>query len=265
MKISPNSISDNTLRTSISESSDLLKKLATAKRINSAVDDAAGLQIVDRLTSQINGSEQGIRNLYDGISLAQTAEGTLSGVTDSLQQLQTLNIQAGNGIYSASDLAALQDQANQLGQGIAEQLSRSSFAGQKLFDGGNKLSFESGSGQLQLETKDLTAEFGSAGLNYIDLSTSSGRIALQTSLESFTGLVNSNRASLGAGINSFASTINSLQEQEVNTSAARSRIEDLDYAQASADKTANDILTQSSVAITTQSRISAEKALQLLG
>lgn len=264
MKITPNSIADHSLRTSSNEGNDLLKKLATGKRVNSAADDAAGLQIIDRLTSQNNGSEQGIRNLYDGISLAQTAEGTLSGVSDSLQQLQTLNVQAGNGIYTASDLAALQDQATQLGKGITDQLSRSSFAGQKLFDGGNTLSFESGSGQLQLETGDLSSEFSNVGLDNIDLTSSAGRSNLQASLESFTQLVNSNRSSLGAGINSFSSAINSLAEQEVNTSAARSRIEDLDYAQASSQKAANDVLQQSSLAVTAQSRISAERALQLL-
>lgn len=264
MKITPGSVADNTLRTTTNDGNDLLKKLATGKRVNSAADDAAGLQIIDRLTAQINGSDQGMRNLYDGISLAQTAEGTLAGVSESLQQLQTLNVQAGNGIYTASDLAALQDQATQLGKGITDQLSRSSFAGQKLFEGGNKLSFESGSGQLQLETADLSQEFNSAGLDNIDLTSSAGRASLQASLQSFTEQVNSNRAGLGAGINSFASAINGLAEQEVNTSAARSRIEDLDYAQATAQKAANDVLQQSSLAVTAQSRISAERALQLL-
>lgn len=265
MKINPAGSTDSLLRTNQQNGDDLLKKLASAKRINSAADDAAGLQIVDRLTSQFNAADQGVRNLYDGISLAQTADGTLAGVSDSLQQLQTLNVQAGNGIYNADDLAALQQQANQLGQGINEQLSRSSFAGQKLFDGGNQFNFVSGAGNVSLETADLTTQFNSTGLNSIDVQSAGGRANLQSSLENFGKLVQDNRASLGAGINSFASNINNQQTQAVNLAAARSRIEDLDYAKASSDKAANDVLQQSSLAVRAQSRISAERALQLLG
>lgn len=265
MKITNMPQVDNRLRTNINEGNDLLKKLATGKQVNSAADDAAGLQIIDRLTSQVNAADQGVRNLYDGISLAQTADGTLSGVNDSLQQLKTLNVQAGNGMYTASDLAALQEQATQLGKGISEQLSRSSFAGQRLFDGGNQFNFESGAGSLQLQTDDLSAGLASSGLNNIDLTSSTGRAALQSSLDAFSEQVNNNRASLGAGINSFASAINNQQSQSVNLAAARSRIEDLDYAKASSDKAANDVLQQSALAVQVQGRVSAERALQLLG
>jgi len=265
MKINPPPLSDNRLRNNLQEGNELMKKLASGKQVNSAADDAAGLQIVDRLTSQFNAADQGIRNLYDGISLAQTAAGTLAGVSDSLQQLQSLNVQAGNGIYNTDDLAALQEQANQLGQGINEQLSRSSFAGQKLFDGGNQFSFVAGAGNVKLETADLTAQFNSTGLNNIDVQSASGRANLQSSLENFSKLVQDNRANLGAGINSFTSNINNQQTQAVNVAAASSRIEDLDYAKASSEKAANDVLQQSSLAVRAQSRISAERALQLLG
>jgi len=265
MKITNMPQLDNRLRNTLNEGDDLLKKLATGKKVNSAADDAAGLQIIDRLTSQVNGADQGVRNLNDGISLAQTADGTLGGVSDSLQQLKTLNVQAGNGIYTASDLAALQDQAVQIGKGISDQLSRSNFAGQKLFDGGNQFNFESGDGSLQLETADLTASLSSTGLDNIDLTSSAGRAALQSSLDAFSEQVNNNRASLGAGINSFASAINSQQAQSINLAQARSRIEDLDYAKATADKAANDVLQQSSLSVQVQGRISAERALQLLG
>jgi flagellin len=265
MKIDSTPLNDNRMRSNLLESNELMKKLASGKRVNSAADDAAGLQIINRLTSQFNAADQGIRNLYDGISLAQTADGTLAGVSDSLQQLKTLNVQAGNGIYNASDLAALQDQATQIGKGINEQLSRSSFAGQKLFDGGNQFNFVTAAGNVALETADLTAQFNSTGLNNIDVQSASGRANLQSSLENFSKLVQDNRASLGAGINSFTSSINNQQTQAVNLAAARSRIEDLDYAKASSDKAASDVLQQSSLAVRAQSRISAERALQLLG
>lgn len=265
MKINPPPLSDNRLRNNLQEGNELMKKLASGKQVNSAADNAAALQIIDRLTSQINGADQGVRNLYDGISLAQTADGALAGVSDGLQQLQQLNVQAGNGIYTASDLAALQDQATQIGKGINEQLSRSSFAGQKLFDGGNQFNFVTGAGNVALETADLTGQFNSSGLSNIDVQSASGRAALQSSLAAFSKQVNSNRVSLGAGINSFAAAINDQQTQSVNLAQSRSRIEDLDYAKASSEKAANDVLQQSSLAVRAQSRISAERALQLLG
>ena len=110
-------------------------RLASGLRINSAKDDAAGLQISNRLTSQINGLDQGNRNANDGISLAQTAEGAMDEVTGMLQRMRTLAQQSANGSNSAKDREALQKEVDQLGAEINRISTSTTFAGTKLLDG----------------------------------------------------------------------------------------------------------------------------------
>ncbi|HHQ4614026.1 TPA: flagellin, partial [Aeromonas veronii] len=119
-------------------------RLASGLRINSAKDDAAGLQISNRLTSQINGLDQGNRNANDGISLAQTAEGAMDEVTGMLQRMRTLAQQSANGSNSTSDRVALQKEVDQLGAEINRISTATTFAGTKLLDGTFKGKFQVG-------------------------------------------------------------------------------------------------------------------------
>ncbi|HHQ4615849.1 TPA: flagellin, partial [Aeromonas veronii] len=119
-------------------------RLASGLRINSAKDDAAGLQISNRLTSQINGLDQGNRNANDGISLAQTAEGAMDEVTGMLQRMRTLAQQSANGSNSANDRVALQKEVDQLGAEINRISKDTTFAGTKLLDGNYKGKFQVG-------------------------------------------------------------------------------------------------------------------------
>ncbi|HHQ4498493.1 TPA: flagellin, partial [Aeromonas hydrophila] len=119
-------------------------RLASGLRINSAKDDAAGLQISNRLTSQINGLDQGNRNANDGISLAQTAEGAMDEVTGMLQRIRTLSQQSANGSNSTKDREALQKEVDQLGAEINRISSATTFAGTKLLDGSFGGSFQVG-------------------------------------------------------------------------------------------------------------------------
>ncbi|RKE54078.1 flagellin [Sphingomonas sp. PP-CE-1A-559] len=112
-----------------------MERLSTGKRINSAKDDAAGLAISSSMTSQIKGMNQGIRNANDGISMAQTAEGALDEVTNNLQRMRELEVQKGNGTYSASDIANIKTEQDALAKQITNVLSNTSFNGVKLFDG----------------------------------------------------------------------------------------------------------------------------------
>ncbi len=112
MKVGNSLANENQLKFNSNESENLLKKLATARRINSAADDAAGLQIANRLTQSANASAQGTQNVYDGISLATVADQGLQGVTDNLNEMGRLAVQAGSGILTASDRQALQKQAD---------------------------------------------------------------------------------------------------------------------------------------------------------
>lgn len=111
------------------------KRLSSGKRINSAKDDPAGLQIADRLTSQINGYKQGCRNLSDGLALAQTMEGALDETTDMLQKIRTLAVQAANGTYDDASRAAINSQVQQLCQEITRIGKKTTFGGTVILDG----------------------------------------------------------------------------------------------------------------------------------
>ncbi|MFM5134081.1 flagellin N-terminal helical domain-containing protein [Aeromonas rivipollensis] len=137
-------------------------RLASGLRINSAKDDAAGLQISNRLTSQINGLDQGNRNANDGISLAQTAEGAMDEVTGMLQRIRTLAQQSANGSNSDDDRKALQKEVNQLGSEIDRISKDTTFAGTKLLDGNYKGSFQVGADAQQIIGFDMT-KAGAAG------------------------------------------------------------------------------------------------------
>ncbi|MGL6163175.1 MAG: flagellin, partial [Aeromonas veronii] len=135
-------------------------RLASGLRINSAKDDAAGLQISNRLTSQINGLDQGNRNANDGISLAQTAEGAMDEVTGMLQRMRTLAQQSANGSNSAKDREALQKEVDQLGAEINRISTSTTFAGTKLLDGSFTGSFQVGADANQTISFSLSQNAG---------------------------------------------------------------------------------------------------------
>jgi flagellin len=127
-----------------------LQRLSSGLRINSAKDDAAGLAISDRMSSQINGLNQATRNANDGISLAQTAEGGLSTATDLLQRMRTLAVQAANGTNSASDRASVQQEVGQLQQELNRVANTTQFNGQNVLDGSlNNAQFQVGANANQ--------------------------------------------------------------------------------------------------------------------
>jgi flagellin len=125
------------------------KRLSSGLRINSASDDAAGLQISNRLSSQINGLNQGIRNANDGISLAQTAEGAMDEITSMFQRVRTLAQQASNGSNTGEDRLALQEEIRSLMGEVNRVASDTTFGGQNLLDGNYSASFQVGADALQ--------------------------------------------------------------------------------------------------------------------
>ena len=135
-------------------------RLASGLRINSAKDDAAGLQISNRLTSQVNGLDQGNRNANDGISLAQTAEGAMDEVTGMLQRMRTLAQQSANGSNSAKDCQALQKEVDQLGAEVNRISSATTFAGTKLLDGSFGGTFQVGADANQTISFSLSQSGG---------------------------------------------------------------------------------------------------------
>lgn len=245
------------------------QRLSSGLRINSAADDAAGLQISNRLTSQIQGLDQAIRNANDGISLAQVAEGAMDEITGALQRIRVLSVQSQNGINSSSDRLALQKEVSALKAEISRIASTTQFGGVKLLDGKYSSTFLVGANAGQTISVNISRQgggFGTSGLGLSNLSISSlaGASRALASIDSAIGVIDSKRADLGAIQNRFQSTIRNLSNIVENVSAARSRIKDTDFAKETAELTRSQILQQASTTILAQSNQRPQSALSLL-
>ena len=265
-------------------------RLASGLRINSAKDDAAGLQISNRLTSQINGLDQGNRNANDGISLAQTAEGAMDEMTSMLQRMRTLAQQSANGSNSDSDRDALQKEMDQLGSEINRISKDTTFAGTKLLDGTYSGSFQVGADANQTISFNLNQTDGfsisgiaaaatAAGTAALVVNTvftsgsTAGGISISTqakaqdvllATDSMLKVVDGKRAELGAVQNRLDSTIRNQANISENVSAARSRIRDADFATETANMTKQNILQQAASSILAQANQRPQSALSLL-
>ncbi|KOO58140.1 flagellin [Rheinheimera sp. KL1] len=245
------------------------KRLSSGFRINSAADDAAGLQISNRLSSQINGLNQAISNANDGISLAQTAEGAMEEITNSLQRIRTLAVQSQNGINSSGDRAALQKEVSALQTEIDRIKDTTQFGGVDLLKGSFSANFLVGAnaGQNILVKMSRADGFGTKGLGIDTLSikTVANASRALTQIDSAIKSIDSARADLGAIQNRFQSTIRNLSNIVENVSAARSRIRDTDFAKETAELTRAQILQQASTTILSQANTRPQTALSLLG
>ncbi|MBF0367959.1 MAG: flagellin FliC [Magnetococcales bacterium] len=261
------------------------ERLSSGLRINSAKDDAAGLSISTRMTAQIRGINQAVRNANDGISLLQVAEGALDETTNSLQRIRELAVQAANGTLVSSDREDLQNEVEQLIHEIQrvahttefndQQLLWGSFSAGKQFHVGAdanqtiQVSIQAAGadalGLAQVSTNgtvstNLSINLGSGGGS----ATSAAESAISR-LDNALDSVADIRASLGALQNRFESTIANLTNVSENTSAARSQIMDADIAAETAALTRNSILQQAGTAILSQANQQPQLALQLLG
>lgn len=243
----------------------VMEKLASGKRINSAADGAAAQQIIDRLTSQVEGNRQAISNAYDGISLTQVAEGGLSGINDDVNRIRELSVQAGNGLLSDGDRKALQSEVSQLQENISQTIKQTEFAGKPLLSDAGNIDFQVGANagqKIGVQTQDVAS-----GLNEIlnvDLSSAKGAEEALSAADSAIEFVGSARSDLGALQNQFESTARNLTQTDVNVAEARSRIQDTDYAQASAESAAAGVLSQSTLAVQIQANQQQGQVLSLL-
>ena len=274
-------------------------RLASGLRINSAKDDAAGLQISNRLTSQVNGLDQGNRNANDGISVAQTAEGAMDEVTSMLQRMRTLSQQASNGSNNADDRDALQQEYSQLSTEINRISSDTTFGGTKLLDGNYRGEFQVGADAAQTisfsmtgfsftvsgiagastglsytvradTSGDFVATSAAAALTWSSISDISGSTAsnaqlAMANLDLMIKSVDGKRAELGAVQNRLDSTVRNQSNVSENLSAARSRIRDADFAAETANMTQQNILQQAASSVLAQANQRPQSALSLLG
>jgi flagellin len=245
------------------------ERLSSGLRINSAADDAAGLQISNRLTSQVEGLNQGIRNANDAISLTQTAEGALGETTNALQRIRQLAIQSQNGINSDDDRVALQKEVTALTSEIDRISTDTQFNNVELLDGNFSAVFLVGSnaGQTVSVNLESSSGFGITGLGLSGLSISSagGASAALAAIDGAISTIGATRADLGALENRFQSSIRNMSNVAENLSAARSRITDTDFAAETANLTRNQIMQQASISVLSQASQRPQLALSLLG
>ena len=273
------------------------QRLSSGLRINSAKDDAAGLQISSRLTTQVNGLNQGNRNASDGIALAQTIEGAMDEVTGMLQKIRTLAVQSRNGTNTAEDRAALYKEASALTKEINRIAAQTKFAGKTILDGANDNAIygkdnnqNKDTGKLTLQVganKGDTIEFsvnsmrfsviaGKAGINAIDefydktnsavkISTAELADKLLNNIDKIIGQVDSQRADLGALQNRLESSIRNQANVSANQADARSRIRDADFAEESANLSQQSIIQQAATSMLMQANTRPQLGLSLLG
>ena len=238
-----------------------MQRLSSGLRINSAKDDAAGLAIADRMNAQIKGINVSVRNANDGISLAQTAEGALSTVTDVLQRMRELAVQAQNGSNGTTDRANLDTEYQQLSSEITRIAAQTKFNGTAIVGasaGAQTFQIGANNGDtLTITTSTVTTVAG--GLTTAALA-STAVAALDTALDTIT----SSRATYGAMINRFQFAITNLQVTGENQNAARGRIMDADFASETANLARSQILQQAGTAMVAQANQLPNQVLSLL-
>lgn len=243
-----------------------LQRLSSGLRINSAKDDAAGLAIADRMTSQIRGLNQAVRNANDGISVAQVAEGALSETTNALQRIRELAVQSASDTNSAADRTSLQKEVTALLAEVDRVATDTKFNGTALMDGtftSKLIQVGADAGQtIQIDITDAGA--ATLGVDVVDISTQAGANTALGLLDTAIAAVNTSRADLGALQNRFSSVVASNQATAENVSAARSRIQDADFAAETANLSRAQILQQAGTAMLAQANQQPQNVLTLL-
>ena len=258
-----------------------MQRLSSGLRVNSAKDDPAGLAIAERMTTQVRGMNVSIRNANDGISMAQTAEGALGKVNDSLQRMRELSVQAANATNSNSDKDSLDKEFGELAKEIQRVLGGTSFNGQRILGADAKaFTFQVGANTtsndtIDIVTTDLTADATVTGVAGTD-NTGAGRSVIDNTANALTiqgvvdkidiaiSTINDKRALLGASQSRFDSVITNLQISVENQSAARSRIMDTDFAAETANLSRAQILQQAGNAMVAQANQLPQQVLTLL-
>ncbi len=287
----------NNLTKSQSSLGTSIERLSSGLRINSAKDDAAGQAIANRFTSNINGLTVAARNANDGISLAQTAEGALSEVNNNLQRIRDLTVQAQNSSNSASDIDSIQAEVNQRMEEINRVTTQTDFNGIKVLNTGSgtstSYSFQVGSKDSETISISMSKSndynlYNATGATFTTTGQTINGTARATAAEGFdvlSGTVNSTggvdggpladidaaikavdsqRSLLGASQNRFESTITNLNNTVTNLTAARSRIQDSDYATEVSNMSRAQILQQAGSSVLAQANQVPQTMLSLL-
>ena len=257
-----------------------MQRLSSGLKINSAKDDAAGLQISTRMQSQIRGGNQAIQNANDGISVAQTAEGALQATTDILQRMRELAVKARNGTNGTADQTATNSEFAQMSDEITRISASTNLNGKNLLDGSaGTVTLQVGANTGSANHIDLVL---SSKFDAVSLSVGSGTVVLTgttgtgagsasqnidnaiTAIDAAIAAIGATRASLGASQNRLTSTIQNLQNITENTTAAQGRVQDTDFAAETANLTKQQTLQQASTSVLAQANQLPSAVLKLL-
>lgn len=242
-------------------------RLSSGLRIATAADDAAGLGISEKMRSQIRSYAQAGRNAQDGISLVQTAEGALNEVSNILNRMRELSVQAANGTLSTEDRTTIDTEFGALVSEIERVAAQTEFNGITLLDGSATQSLIQvgidANQTIGVGLQDSTST--TLGITSLDTTSVTNANAAITALDTAIGTVNTARGNLGASQNRLQSAYTSIQSARENLSAAESRIRDVDVAFETADLTRNSILQQAATSVLAQANTQPQLALSLLG
>jgi flagellin len=265
----PALVAQRSLAKTSTEMATALQRLSTGLRINSSKDDAAGLAIAVRITAQIRGYDQAVRNAGDGISLAQTAEGGMDGITSSLQRMRELAVQSANYSNTTADRQAIDAEFTQLKTEIDRVATQTKFNTKALLDG----TFTAADFQVGPNTGETITVAAISGLGAVSLGLTAGTNvqsvsnanAAITTIDAALNTVTSTRANIGASINRFEQTISNLRVTVESLQTSRSLVQDADFAAETAALTRLQILQQSGTAVLAQANAIPRSVLSLLG
>jgi flagellin len=258
-----------------------MQRLSSGLRVNSAKDDAAGLAIAERMNAQVRGMNVAIRNANDGISLAQTAEGALGKVSDALQRMRELAVQARNATNSDQDKDSLDKEFGELAKEIQRVLGGTTFNGKNILGAqAGTQTFQVGANTTANDSIDIittnlvtagaiitvagTDNIGTGRASIGSTATGSAIASVMTDIDTAIDTVNAERATLGASQSRFEAVISNLMTASENQSAARSRIMDADFAAETANLSRAQILQQAGNAMVAQANQLPQLVLRLL-
>jgi flagellin len=249
-----------------------MERLSTGKRINSASDDAAGVAIASRLTAEIKGTNQAIRNAMDAQAMVDTAEGALVEVVNILQRMRELAVQASNQTNNSTDLTNLNTEYSAMATELSRIEDSTTWAGQQLLDGtggtSGNFSYLIGTGASATTSSDtvthtfasITSLKGTVG----SVSSLASATAAISAMDAAIASVNTERAKAGSFSNRLDSTVSNLTNITSNLQAGRGRIEDADFAAETTNLAKTQILQQASTAMLAQANAAKQNVLSLL-
>jgi flagellin len=244
-----------------------MEQLSTGKRINSAADDAAGLAIANKMTAQVRGLNQAVRNANDAISMIQTVEGATNEVTNMLQRMRELAVQSVNGTNTDADRTALDSEFGELQAEITRIAENTEWNGTGVGNASAAFAFQVGANSGQTITvtfKDIDGMSGVTSAISAGVDTVSGATAAITAVDNALSAIDAYRGDLGAKINRLTYAADNLTNVSTNTAASRSRIQDADYAKATTELARSQIIQQAATAMLAQANQQPQSVLSLL-